>query len=369
MSRRPLTFLLAMSTKPSPYTPPPFAQRLSSIPTHRLRLAQTPTPIEPFPLRLAVPSLPDTLSLHIKRDDQTGCPTSGNKIRKLEFLLADALHKGATTVITAGGVQSNHARATAAAARRLGLDAHVFLRSPHPDKPDELAPDGNVLIHQLLGVNIHLVKPMPFETGLLPRMKKLKHSLEAKGENPYIIGIGGSNGVGLWGYVECFAEMVDQGVLDQFTHLVVPVGSGGTASGLAIGNYLCGGKLKVIAVSVCDDANYFYAHLDDMLANVGLAGETSARDIMRVVEAKGRGYSKNTEEELKLGVQVAMNTGVLLDPVYTLKGVFGMVGDVGAGIDSDARVLFVHTGGIFGLFDRRIEPFLKSERTRTWVDG
>lgn len=331
-----------------------------------------PTPIEPFPLSLAVPSLPSTVSIHIKRDDQTGGPTSGNKIRKLEFLLADALAKDATTVITAGGVQSNHARATVSAAKRLGLDAHVFLRTKQPQSPENLSPDGNVLFHKLLGVKIHLVKPMPFLTGLLPRMEQLSESLVQKGETPYIIGIGGSNSIGLWGYVECFAELVEQGVLDKFTDIVVPVGSGGTASGLAIGNYLTGGKLKVTAVTVCDSAKYFYNHLDEMLTAVGLNQETSAKEIMNIVEAKGRGYAVNTDEELKLGLKVASETGVLLDPVYTLKGVYGMVNELAkedSSIRKDAKILFVHTGGIFGLFDRKVEPFLDHSFTKAWIDG
>lgn len=365
-------FLLPRAQAPTPYTPPTFAKRLAEhAPTHRLNLAMRPTPIEPWDLRSAFPSIPADATIHIKRDDQTGGPTSGNKIRKLEFLLADALCKKATTIITAGGVQSNHARATVAAARRLGLKAHVFLRTKNPDRPEELGADGNVLFHKVLGVEMHLVRPVPYLTGLLPRMEALAERLRQEGEEPYLIGIGGSDRIGLWGYVECFKELVMDGVTD-FTDVVVPIGSGGTASGLAIGNYLTEGLVKVHAVTVCDNSEYFYGHLDEMLKAVGLDGETCARDILNIIEAKGRGYAVSTDKELEFGMRVAMETGVLLDPVYTLKGVYGMVNELEKGPDGvfgrDAKILFVHTGGIFGLFDRRIEPFLDHSLAKTWVD-
>lgn len=364
--------LLTMTQTPVPYTPPDFAKALTPhAPAHRLHLAMRPTPIEPWALHPAVPGLPPGVSVHIKRDDQTGGPTSGNKIRKLEFLLADALARRATAIITAGGVQSNHARATVSAARRLGLNAHVFLRNRAADAPEKLGADGNLLFHRMLGVDMHLVKPMPYATGLLPRMNALKERLEAEGERPYLICIGGSDPVGLFGYIECFAEMVQQGVPERFTDVVVPVGSGGTASGLAIGNYLAGSRVRMHAVTVCDDADYFYAHLDEMLAAVGLGRETSAREILHIVEAKGRGYAVSTDAELELGLRVARETGVLLDPVYTLKGLHGMVNELrrsDGAFDENARILFVHTGGIFGLFDRRIEPFLDQSLAKTWTD-
>lgn len=248
---------------------------------------------------------------------------------------------------------------------------HVFLRTRQPESPEKLGADGNLLFHKMLGVNMHLVRPMPFATGLRPRMETLADELREKGERPYIICIGGSDPTGLWGYVECFAEMIQQGVLERFSDIVVPIGSGGTASGLAIGNYLTGGNVKVTAVTVCDDAEYFYGHLDEMLVAVGLGGETSAREIMNIVEAKGKGYAKSTDEELELGLKVARETGVLLDPVYTLKAVYGIVNYLAkedSSIRKDARILFIHTGGIFGLFDRRVEPFLDNELAKTWVD-
>lgn len=231
--------------------------------------------------------------------------------------------------------------------------------------------DGNVLMHKLLGVGIHLVRPMGYESGLKERMLRFAGELKERGERPYLIGIGGSDKVGLWGYMECFVELMQQGLADRFTDIALAIGSGGSASGLAIANYLVGNVVNVHAVTVCDDANYFYDHLDDMLAQVGLSGEVTARSILNIVEGKGRGYAKNTEEELKFGLQVARGTGILLDPVYTLKAVKKMVEECqreSSCFSANARILFVHTGGIFGLFDRRIEPFLDHSFTRVWPE-
>lgn len=231
--------------------------------------------------------------------------------------------------------------------------------------------DGNLLIHKMLGVGIHLVPPMGYESGLKERMLRFADELREKGERPFLIGIGGSDEIGLWGYLECFVELMQQGLADRFTDVVLAIGSGGSASGLSIANYLAGNVINMHAVTVCDNADYFYDHLDDMLARVGLSGQVAARQILNILEGKGRGYAKNTDEELKYGLQVARETGILLDPVYTLKAVKRMVeecqGKHGC-FASDARILFIHTGGVFGLFDRRIEPFLDHSHTRIWPE-
>lgn len=310
----------------------------------------------------------------IKRDDMTGCATGGNKIRKLEFLLADALRSGCHSVITAGGVQSNHARATAVQARELGLTPHVFLRSKHAERPELLGSDGNVLLHRLVGSHIYLVKPMPYLTGLLPKMRLLQERLlEEEGSKAYVIGIGGSDSIGVWGYIDAFQELMDQEAHLRFTDVVVAVGSGGTASGLAIGNFLAGSPFRSItAVSVCDTASYFYDHLDEMLASMGLDSDTNARNILNIIEAKGLGYAVSTDEELNLCTSIARETGILLDPVYTLKGIYGLLRELNCLQGSehfaqDARILFIHTGGLFGMFDRRIEPHLM-DAVQTWKD-
>ena len=160
-----------------------------------------PTPIQPW----ALPGVDHSrYSVGIKRDDLTGTMTSGNKIRKLEYLFAEAIQQGCDTVITCGGVQSNHCRATAAAARELGLDCHLLLRSDCSDEADlaSIAQNGNLLLDLLLGATCHVVPKVPYLTGLLPRMERLVAELETLGQSSYIIPVGGSNLTGLWGYIK-----------------------------------------------------------------------------------------------------------------------------------------------------------------------
>ena len=353
---------------PVPYKPPEFASRIAHLaPSSRLNLVQRPTPIHQW----FIPGLREDISVHIKRDDMTGANTSGNKIRKLEFLLADAIEKRCDTIITAGGVQSNHARATAVAAKELGLHAHVFLRTRAWEHPEQLGADGNVLFHKLLGVGISLIPRLPYQTGILPKMQLLAAQMRKEGRAPYLIGIGGSDNIGLWGYLDAFSEMVEQGVHEKFTDIVVPIGSGGTASGLAIANYLSGSKLRVHAVTVCDTPQYFYDHLNEMLKTLGLASDTNAENILNIIVGKGRGYAVSTDEELELGVKISRETGILLDPVYTLKAVFSLLRELNkpnSSFERGTRILFVHTGGIFGLFDRRVEPYLDNSLAKTWID-
>lgn len=350
-------------SNPVPYTPPQFASRLSSIsPSHRLSIAVRPTEIHPFPLHRVVPHLSPNFS--IKRDDLTGSITSGNKIRKLDFLLAHALSLNSTTILTAGGLGSNHVRSTVAAARSLGLSSEVFLRSSSPHE-DVTRSDGNVRLVKLLGAHVHLVRKLGWESGLRAAVETRAKQLQAEGLKPYIIGIGGSNEIGLWGYIEAFAELMKQD-LSNYQHVVVTTGSGGTMSGLAIGNYLAGCPIKLHAVAVCDTPDYFYDHLDEMLSKVQLDGETRARDLVHVVQGKGLGYAKSTESELQFIKQVAEETGVLLDPVYSCKGVLGMVKMAEEGTFGTGRVLFVHTGGVFGLYEREVDAIIDHSRTTVW---
>ncbi len=310
--------LFSYAGAPVPYIPPEFAARVSAYaPSHRLILAMAPTPIHSW----ALPGLPPGVRVSVKRDDMTGSTAGGNKIRKLEFLLADAMREQAKAVITAGGLQSNHARATAVLCRELGLDCHVLLRS-RDLSPSAAGFDGNVLLHKLVGAHIHLIKPAPYETGILPKMQVLaRRLLRNSGKKAYLIGIGGSNEVGVWGYIEVFAELMRQGACEQFSDIVVPVGSGGTASGLAIGNYLAGSPVRVHAVGVCDSPDYFHDHVDGMLAKLGLQDEVTSREIIHIFDGKGRGYARSTEKELEFCVRVARDTGVVLDRVYTGKAV------------------------------------------------
>ncbi|CAN8066424.1 unnamed protein product [Agarophyton chilense] len=360
------------SRSPSPYKPPSFAQRIAHLaPRTKLNLCMRPTPIHKWKVHDAVPDLPSDMEFYIKRDDMTGSGTSGNKIRKLEFLVADAISNQCDTLITAGGVQSNHARATAVVAKELGLDAHVFLRTREAEYPENLGANGNVLFHKMLGVQMHLIRPVSYLVGVLPKMKALQEELSEQGHRAYLIGIGGSDLIGVWGYIDAFNELLSQGIEDKITDVVVAVGSGGTASGLAIGNYLAGSPVRIHAITVCDTPAYFYGHLNEMLADLDLSNQVKAERILNIVDAKGLGYARSTSEEIELGLQISSRTGIMLDPVYTLKAIFGLIRECknieNSAFEEDAKILFVHTGGIFGLFDRRIEPFLDNGLAQTWA--
>ncbi|KAA8499126.1 putative D-cysteine desulfhydrase 1, mitochondrial [Porphyridium purpureum] len=350
----------------------------ASIPAFRVRLAQLPTPVQ----RFALPqewidhdpaASTGKFDVFVKRDDMTGSTLSGNKVRKLEFLLADAMHQRCDVIISAGGIQSNHARTTAVAARELGMEPHMFLRLKTPDQPHTAGSHGNMFLHKMVGTHVHLVPPLPYLTGLLPKMEALKEKLsETRGLASYIIPIGGSNSLGVWGYLMAWDELLHvDNVYERFDDIVLAVGSGGTASGLAIGNYLTGGKVKVHAVSVCDNAEYFHEHCNEMLRDLGLGDRTCSEEILDILDDyKGRGYALNTDEELKFCLQIAQATGVPVDPVYTLKAVLGMTTEMrnNPARFQGRRVLFIHTGGIFGLFDMRMVDHLDHAVVQTWHD-
>lgn len=366
------TMAASQLSKLEQYEVPSFAKRIAEhAPKYRVPLCMKPTPIQEFNVGKSLgTSIAPEVTLFIKRDDLTGAAATGNKLRKLEFLLAHALATNHDTVITAGGVQSNHARVTTVACRQLQLEPHVFLRCNEEPDPQRLGSDGNVFIHKMLGARIHLVKRMPYLTGLRPRMMQLKQQLDAQNHKAYLIGIGGSDSIGLWGYIDAYAEMLSQGVTEKFSHIALAIGSGGTTAGLSIANYLNESPLKIVAFTVSDDADYFYDHIDEMLADFGLDKETNARSIVTVIQAKGAGYGVNSEEDMRVSVAVASQSGIILDPTYTLKAVRGIKRELDkpdCGVfGSNPKILFVHTGGLFGLFDRRIEPFLDHSLATIW---
>jgi 1-aminocyclopropane-1-carboxylate deaminase/D-cysteine desulfhydrase-like pyridoxal-dependent ACC family enzyme len=255
-------------------------------------MAHLPTPI--FPLKL--PGL-ENVTMLIKRDDYSGVELSGNKVRKLEFILADAISTGADCLVTAGGEQSNHCRATACAARMLGLDCYLILRIEDTTVDNETAESeagkladglvGNILLDRLSGAKIRFVTQHEYSThGSDKLIEIFCQELARDGKlKPYAIPVGGSNGLGSWGYVEAAAEIKRQ--MDAMGKTVTDVafacGSGGTAAGLAAGCRLCrlGGNdtlAKVHAFAVCDSAEYFYDYLDEyILPDMGLMPEDAKR--------------------------------------------------------------------------------------------
>ncbi|OGV45494.1 MAG: hypothetical protein A2X46_00390 [Lentisphaerae bacterium GWF2_57_35] len=316
-----------------------------------MALAQRPTPLR----RWAVAGMPADVELWIKRDDQTGITLSGNKARKLEFLLADALQKGADTVITCGGIQSNHARATAVAARELGLDSHLLLNHPQPDRNPGLV--GNLLLDRLVGAQIHLITYEEYQQRET-LMRQLADRLIAQGRKPCIIPEGGSNALGSWGYLEAIRELQEQTEQAQagLTDIVFACGSGGTAAGLSLGVKRSGWPVRVHAVNVCLHADYFHKKVASIVQ--GMGAEYSPDDLDIMDGYVGLGYAKSRPEELLLMRDVARATGVILDPVYTGKAFFGLwneLSQAGRARFKGAKILFIHTGGLFGLYEKLSE--------------
>lgn len=305
-------------------------------PPQRLALARTPTPLE-----TVKGLLPGGRDLLVKRDDLTGLGLSGNKIRKLEYLLADAQAQGKTRVLTCGGIQSNHCRATAVAAARLGLGCHLFLRTDSPPSADE-APTGNLKLSRLVGAEITFVTRAQYNDR-----QWLMGA--AAGPDGYVVPEGGSNALGAWGYIAAVDELAEQ--WDQPpTSIVCAVGSGGTLAGLAIGLRRRALPTPLYGVCVCDDAATFQSICADISSEASQRWTGLPRlrpDDFNVVEGYvGRGYALSTDAEAADIARVARATGLLLDPVYTGKAFRALLQEPER---FGQRPLFVHTGGVFGL--------------------
>jgi D-cysteine desulfhydrase len=319
----------------------------------RIPLARTPTPLD----RADRTSAALGVELYFKRDDLTGAELTGNKVRKLEFLFADARALEADTVITCGGEQSNHCRATALAATRLGLRSHVLLRTAHPARPP--AATGNILLDRMAGAEVQWITPADYARRA-ELMTGLAAQLTSAGRRPYVIPEGGSNAVGAWGYLRAAAELdADLAALPPCpTTVVYACGSGGTGAGLVLGAALLGWNergIRVCGVNVCDDRDYFVRAIQqicrDFEARYRLGAAVSEADIDIADGHVGLGYARSRPEELRSIVELARREALILDPVYTGKAFHGLLGE----LERDRarfgqRVIFLHTGGIFGLF-------------------
>ncbi len=320
----------------------------------RLDLARTPTPLEP----LTRVGEKFRIQLHIKRDDLTGADLTGNKVRKLEFLLADALATTSDTLITCGGEQSNHARATAIAAAKLGLRSRLLLRTRDPANPPPS--HGNILLDRLVGAEIVWLTFEEYgrRTEMLAREAE---ALRQSGRTPYIIPEGGSNGLGAWGYVRAVEELSQDlsrlpGGTDRPTTIIHATGSGGTTAGLVLGVKLLGLNTRVVGINVCNDRDYFVRVVGEICESAITTYQldlpfSREQDIEIVDGYVGRGYGKSSPQELSLLRDVARAEGIVLDPVYTGKAFFGMIQELGRNPKVfGERIVFLHTGGIFGLF-------------------
>jgi len=323
--------------------------QLSRFP--RRRYTDGPTPLEPLP------RLSDHLggpAIWVKRDDLTGLAFGGNKTRKLEFLVADALAQGADTLLTTGAVQSNHCRLTAAAAAKEGLACRLLLEERVPGSYDPDA-SGNNFLFGLLGVE--RVEVVPGGTDLNARLAGMAEELAAEGRNAYVVPGGGSNALGSLGYVACARELQQQafelGV--AFDEVVVASGSGGTHSGLLAGLLGLGAGLPVAGVSVrasqaAQEAKIL-AHARETAALIGAPAAVEPEDVVVFDDYVGEGYSYPTEAMVEATELFARLEGIVLDPVYTGKAAAGLIDLVRKGrYERTADVLFLHTGGAPGLF-------------------
>ncbi|XP_062101998.1 bifunctional D-cysteine desulfhydrase/1-aminocyclopropane-1-carboxylate deaminase, mitochondrial-like [Humulus lupulus] len=335
-----------------PYSPPSWASHLNPIPSHTFSLGNLTTPIHKWNL----PNLPNNTEVWLKRDDLSGVQLSGNKVRKLEFLLAEAVEQGADCIIIIGGIQSNHCRATAVAARYLNLDSYLILRTSKVSDQDP-GLTGNLLVERLVGAHVELISETEYaKIGSVALTNQLKEKLISEGRKPYVIPVGGSNSLGTWGYIEAIREIEQQletGNADlKFDDIVVPCGSGATVAGLSLGSWLSSLKAKVHAFSVCDDPDYFHDFVQSLLD--GLEAGVDSRDIATIQNAKGMGYAISTQEELKFIKDIAAATGIVLDPVYSGKGAYGLLKDMSEHPEKweGRKILFIHTGGLLGLYEK-----------------
>lgn len=312
----------------------------------RIHLAQLPTPLQPLE------RLSERLGVRIlcKRDDLTESALSGNKVRKLEFLLADALAAGFTGVVTCGGEQSNHARATAIAAARVGLEAHLLLRTRDPHEPPPLS--GNILLDRLAGATIEWISAEAYAEREA-RLEAAARDLEAaRGGRFAVIPEGGSNALGAWGYVRCAEELAAQ--LGQAPATIVhAVGSGGTSAGLHAGCRLLALPYDVLGICVCDDRPTFQRRIAEVLVEMGerwsLDVRKEADEIEILDHYTGLGYALSRDEELKTIIELVRAEGLVFDPVYSGKAMHGLLREIAAGRALREPIVFIHTGGIFGL--------------------
>ncbi len=317
----------------------------------KIKLANLPTKIEHLSRLSKELNRP---KIYIKRDDQTGSEVSGNKVRKLEYIVKEALDQHCDYLITCGGIQSNHARATAAIAAKLGIKSYLVLRT----SGDE-ALQGNYLLDQLLGANIKLVSHDDYKKRRMVIMEEIQLELKKQGHKAYIIPEGGSMGIGTFGYYSAMEEITDQekqlGI--SFDAIVLPVGSGGTYSGLFLGNKLLKRQTDIYGVNVCDDATYFKNQisriLNDSFQYIDKDIDFTKDEINIIDGYVGEGYAKSRPEELEFIHYLAILEGVILDPVYTGKAMYGLVNELKKGnLKQYKNILFIHTGGIFGVFPK-----------------
>ena len=317
----------------------------------RISLGHFPTPLEPLE------NLSKTLGgpeIWIKRDDCTGLATGGNKTRKLEFLVADAVAQGANMLVTQGATQSNHVRQTAAAARKLGMSCHALLERRVTNMGEQYEEAGNVLLDDILKCEYHFRDD---GVDMNAEGLSLAEELRSKDNIPYFIPGGGSNPIGALGYANAAAELVYQAdtmglKIDKLVHAT---GSAGTQAGLVAGLHALNAPIDVIGISVRAKREAQIANVHRLASAtsdlIGVKGELPVELVEAHDDFVGPGYGQPTDEMVDAISLLAAEEGIFLDPVYSGKGMAGMIGLISRGVLKKGQtVVFLHTGGSAGLF-------------------
>nr|AHM02302.1 cytochrome c subunit E [Sphingomonas sp. NX-3] len=303
-------------------------------------------------------ALGTAVRIYVKRDDVAGIGGGGNKLRKLEFLLGDAIAQGCDTFVTTGGLQSNHARLSAAAAARMGLACELVLADVVPRHDADYRGNGNLLLDAIFGATVHRV---PGDTDRPALLHARAEALRAAGGKAYVVGAGGSSPVGALGYVACAWEILAQEAAlgERFARIVVPNGSAGTHAGLAAGMAAAGedaARVQSYAVLATPEA----AHADTLalaqttLAANALPGSVTAEEVVINGSQRGEGYGIPTPAMREAVELLARTEGLLLDPVYSGKAFAGLLAAIrGGAFQPGEAVLYVMTGGVPGLFAYR----------------
>jgi D-cysteine desulfhydrase len=311
----------------------------------RIHFAHLPTPIE------ALPRLSEKLGgprILVKRDDQTGLAFGGNKTRKLEFLVAEALEQGARMLISGGALQSNHCRQTAAAAARFGFDCTLVLNGDVPEHPS-----ANLLLDQLFGAEIVTIEDRAYRDQVL--QETYDKAVEA-GKKPYLVTYGGSSPTGALGYAFAVKEFMEQNV--QVDWIVFGTSSGGTHAGLVLGQRVFGYKGKVLGISIDEPEEWLKTRVSALASGasekLGKRIDFTPEDVLANEEYCRAGYGVLTDAEREAVRLFARMEGLLLDPVYTGRAAAGMIDLIRKGyFRKDETVLFWHTGGTPALFAER----------------
>jgi D-cysteine desulfhydrase len=330
--------------------------RLDDFP--RFRLLDGPTPIQRLArLEQVLGSATGGARLWVKRDDVMGVGGGGNKLRKLEFLIGEAVAQGCDTFITTGGLQSNHARQSAAAAARAGLACELMLSDVVPRHDEAYRTNGNLLLDDLFGATVHR---LPGDVNALTAAQTRAEEIGREGRKAYVVGSGGSSPLGCLGYAVCAAEILEQeqAANRRFEAIVVPNGSAGTHAGLAAGLSAAGDDLyRILSFTVLaplDKAIEDTRRLASEALHLIAPDRNLADDAIRVDGSqRGEAYGLPTDAMLNALRIMARSEGLLLDPVYSGKAFAGVLAGMRNGVWEDRDVLFVMTGGTPGLFAYR----------------